>query len=126
MLNLQTQHPSEQNTDGISQADIDSWNETDASEHSSNGEAPTEEKQATGLQRYYEILSFGAGLFLQSKSQLPADEVDETDGRDAEDKGGHKGDWGSHSGADKRADEQEVDENKVASINDWLKQNWGK
>jgi hypothetical protein len=66
MLNLQTQPTPEQ---PIEQPNADPAlydpEITDATNQwSPDDESPTEEKQAIGLQRYYEILSFGAGLMI--------------------------------------------------------------
>ena len=47
------------------------------------------------------------------------------DGRDAEDKGQHKGDWGSHSKADKIADELEPTQEQIDNAQQVISQIWG-
>lgn len=47
------------------------------------------------------------------------------DGRDAEDKSQHKGDWGSHSKADKIADELEPTQEQLDNAQAVINQLWG-
>lgn len=46
------------------------------------------------------------------------------DGRNAEDKGKHKGDWGSHSHADKVADELEPTQEQLDNAQAVINSQW--
>ena len=46
------------------------------------------------------------------------------DGRDAEDKSKHKGDWGSHTKADKRAEAMEPTQEQLDHAQQVINQQW--
>lgn len=46
------------------------------------------------------------------------------DGRDAEDKSKHKGDWGSHASADKRAEAMEPTEDQLKHAQAVINSQW--
>lgn len=54
----------------------------------------------------------------------PPQTVEPDDGRDAEDKGSHKGDWGSHSGADHRAEEIQPTQEQLDHAQAVINQLW--